>query len=193
MVPAASLGDKEQIVTKEPAKPVAKPDSKPEHKVEVKAEPKSEAKPDKKPEPKPAAKPDAKSESKPEPKADAKSAAKADDGARAKALLEGKSTGKDASKDSAKDGKDAKDSKSKSADGDLRLVIQVGAFAEADKAQEARMKLERAGLKTYTHVAETKEGKRIRVRVGPFATHAEADKVAAKVKALQLPASILTL
>ena len=55
------------------------------------------------------------------------------------------------------------------------------------------MKLERAGLKTYTHVAETKEGKRIRVRVGPFATRAEAEKVAAKVKGLQLPASILTL
>jgi DedD protein len=100
-----------------------------------------------------------------------------------KPLLEGKSIAKES----------PKDSKPKSAEGDLRLVIQVGAFAEADKAQEARMKLERAGLKTYTHVAETKEGKRIRVRVGPFATRAEAEKVAAKVKGLQLPASILTL
>jgi cell division protein FtsN len=31
------------------------------------------------------------------------------------------------------------------------------------------------------------------VRVGPFGTKAEADKVAAKVKALSLPSVILTL
>jgi DedD protein len=42
-------------------------------------------------------------------------------------------------------------------------------------------------------VAETSEGKRIRVRVGPFASRAEADKAAARVKALGLPAAILTL
>jgi cell division septation protein DedD len=50
-----------------------------------------------------------------------------------------------------------------------RYVVQVGAFADADKARETRLKVERAGLKTYTHVVETKDGKRIRVRVGPFA------------------------
>jgi DedD protein len=61
------------------------------------------------------------------------------------------------------------------------------------KARETRQKVERAGLKTYTHVAETKEGKRIRVRVGPFATRAEADKAAQKIKGLDLPAAILTL
>jgi DedD protein len=56
-----------------------------------------------------------------------------------------------------------------------------------------RQKLERAGLKTYTQVAETKDGKRIRVRVGPFATKAEAEQAASKIKTLDLPASILTL
>lgn len=74
-----------------------------------------------------------------------------------------------------------------------RLVVQVGAFAEADRARDVRQKLERAGLKTYTHVTETPQGKRIRVRVGPFDTKAEADKVAQKVKALGLPAAVLTL
>lgn len=74
-----------------------------------------------------------------------------------------------------------------------RIVVQVGAFAEADRARETRLKLERAGLKTYTHVAETPEGKRIRVRLGPFATRAEAEKAAARVKALGMPAAILTL
>ncbi|TSE34435.1 SPOR domain-containing protein [Tepidimonas charontis] len=75
----------------------------------------------------------------------------------------------------------------------VRVVVQVGAFAEAARAQEVRQRLERAGLKTYTHVAETPQGKRIRVRVGPFDSRAEAERVAEKVKALGLPAAILTL
>jgi DedD protein len=74
-----------------------------------------------------------------------------------------------------------------------RLVVQVGAFAEAAGAREVRSKLERAGLKTYTHVAETPQGQRTRVRVGPFDSRVEAEKAAARVKALGLPAAILTL
>jgi DedD protein len=42
-------------------------------------------------------------------------------------------------------------------------------------------------------VVETKDGKRIRVRVGPFANKAEAEKAAEKVKVLELQASVLTL
>lgn len=74
-----------------------------------------------------------------------------------------------------------------------RLVVQVGAFSEEAGARSVRQKLEAAGLKTYTHVAETAEGRRIRVRLGPYASRAEADKAAARVKALGLPAAILTL
>ena len=72
-------------------------------------------------------------------------------------------------------------------------MVQVGAFADAVKAREVRLKLEKAGLKTYTQVAETAAGKRIRVRVGPFATRAEADKAASKIKSLDLQAAVLTL
>ena len=61
------------------------------------------------------------------------------------------------------------------------------------RARETRQKLERAGFKTYTHVAQTAEGRRIRVRVGPYESRAEAEKVATRVKALGLPAAILTL
>lgn len=93
---------------------------------------------------------------------------------RAKALLEGKTV-------------------SQTTDGAERIVVQVGAFADAARAREVRLKVEAAGLKTYTHVAQTAEGSRIRVRVGPFATRAEAEKAAARVKALGLPAGILTL
>ncbi len=74
-----------------------------------------------------------------------------------------------------------------------RFVVQVGAFADPARAHEVRVKLERAGLKTYTHVADTKDGKRVRVRVGPFSSRAEAEKSAEKIKKLHLPAALLTL
>ncbi|MCB1980301.1 MAG: SPOR domain-containing protein [Burkholderiaceae bacterium] len=74
-----------------------------------------------------------------------------------------------------------------------RFIVQVGAFSEESKVREARQKLERAGLATYTQVVETKEGKRTRVRVGPFQGRAEAEKATARIKALGLPASILSL
>jgi DedD protein len=53
--------------------------------------------------------------------------------------------------------------------------------------------LENAGLKTYTQEVDTKDGKRIRVRVGPFATKEEADKAAEKIRKLNLPTSVLKL
>lgn len=74
-----------------------------------------------------------------------------------------------------------------------RLVVQVGAFAEEAGARAVRQKLEGAGLKTYTHVAKTPDGQRIRVRVGPFDSRADAEKAAARVKALGLSAAVLTL
>jgi DedD protein len=119
-----------------------------------------------------AAKPEIKAETKPEPKADAKPDAK--DSAKAKALLDGKETGK-------------------SADQAVRSVVQVGAFADIAKAKEARAKLESAGLKTYTQEVDTKDGKRTRVRVGPFATKEEADKTAEKIRKLNLQATVLKL
>ncbi|RZJ25725.1 MAG: SPOR domain-containing protein [Haliea sp.] len=128
--------------------------------------------------PVPPAQPAIKNEAKPEPKVAVKPAASADEAARARALLEGKP---------------AAAAKVASTDTEGRLVVQVGAFADENKAREVRQKLERAGLKTYTQVADTKDGKRIRVRVGPFATRADADKAAGKIKGLDLPASILTL
>lgn len=74
-----------------------------------------------------------------------------------------------------------------------RFIVQFGAFSDVAKSREVRQKVERAGLKTYSQVAKTADGDRIRVRVGPFATRAEADKAAAKIKSLDLPASVLTL
>jgi len=161
----ASLAPKEEIVSSNPA---------PAQAASAPAAIKNEAKPP----PKPEAKPEAKPAAKPEPKPAVKPPAATGDDARAAALLNG--TPPPAAKPAA-------------AEADGRFVVQVGAFSDVTKAREARLKVEKAGLKTYTQVAETKDGKRIRVRVGPFATKAEAEKAASKIKTLDLPAAILTL
>lgn len=118
------------------------------------------------------------------PSVPAKTPAPSGEAERARALLEGKAAPKPAVD---------KPATAKPVAGPERLVVQVGAFAEAAGAREVRSKLERAGLKTYTHVAQTPQGQRIRVRLGPFDNRAEAEKAAARVKALGLPAAILTL
>ena len=175
---AASLAPREEILPLKPAPVVAEPvpdaikkEVKPEPKPEPKAQAKAETKPERKSEPRPPAK----AEAKPTPKAPAAGA----EAARASALLDGE-TRQPASKnaDDATGG---------------RVVVQVGAFSDVAKAREARLKLEKAGLKTYTQVTETKDGKRIRVRVGPFASKADAEKAASKIKTLDLPAAILSL
>jgi DedD protein len=74
-----------------------------------------------------------------------------------------------------------------------RFVVQVGAFADVAGAREARAKVEKLGLKTYTQAVDTDKGKRTRVRLGPFASRDDAEKAAAKVKAAGLPAAVLTL
>ena len=74
-----------------------------------------------------------------------------------------------------------------------RFVVQIGAFAEDAKVKEVRLKLEKAGYKTYTNIANTKDGPRTRVRVGPFASKDEAEKMANKIKQLQLQPQVLTL
>ena len=73
------------------------------------------------------------------------------------------------------------------------LADILGSAGEENVQGEVQQKLERAGLKNYTNVAETKNGPRIRVRAGPFGSRAEADKAAEKIKGLDLPAAILSL
>ncbi len=75
----------------------------------------------------------------------------------------------------------------------VRYVVQVGAFAEAGAAHDTRLKVEKLGLKTYTQVITNADGKRTRVRIGPFATREAAEKVLARLRASGLPAAVLTL
>lgn len=75
----------------------------------------------------------------------------------------------------------------------VRMTIQVGAFTDPAKIRDVRSKLEQAGLKTYTQVVD-KDGKSTtRIRVGPFDTKEDADKAAARIRKLDLPAAILKL
>lgn len=75
----------------------------------------------------------------------------------------------------------------------LRFVVQVGAFSESQAVRETRLKVEKMGFKTFIQTADTPDGKRTRVRVGPFNSRDEADKVQAKLKAAGLQAVVLTL
>src|SRR5690606_4544014 len=120
-------------------------------------------------------------EPKPEPKAESKPAARSDDAARARALLEGRQPAAQAA------------AAAPAAEAAGRFIVQVGAFADADKAREVQGKLERSGLKTYTQTVDTKDGRRTRVRVGPFASRAEADKAAERVKGAGLAGAVLSL
>jgi DedD protein len=108
-------------------------------------------------------------ESKPEPKV-----AKAEDSTRALALLEGKSDPKAASEK--KSGK---------------FVIQVAALATKEKVNELQAKLKDAGIKSYTQKIATESGERIRIRVGPFGSKDEADKVRAKIVKLGLNGTLV--
>ncbi|WP_353239346.1 SPOR domain-containing protein [Limnohabitans sp.] len=163
-VPAqSSLDAREEVVPKPAAALADKPVDQP---VEKRAD---------LPADKPAEKPvTTKAETKPETKPEAKAPTPPkpkDDGQKAQALLEGKPVKPAAS----------------------RVAIQVGAFTDATKIRDVRSKLEQAGLKTYTQVVE-KDGKSTtRIRVGPFETKEEADKAAARIRKLDLPAAVLKL
>jgi len=101
-------------------------------------------------------------------KADDRPAARDDDAARARALLEGKADPKAAEKKSAK------------------FVIQVAALATKEKVDELQTRLKNAGIKSYTQKIATISGNRTRIRVGPFASKDEAEKVRARIVKLGL-------
>lgn len=168
---SAGLDAKEEVVdTKAEAKPEAKTEAKAEIKPEVAVAGAAGAAAVAAVVPKADAKPEpVKAEVKAEVKTDAKAEAKADIKVDAKA---------------------AKPTDSKDAG---RFVVQAGTFSDEAKLRETRSKLEKAGISTYTQVIEGKDGRRVRVRVGPFSSRDEADKVARKIKQLSLQPQVLTL
>lgn len=71
-----------------------------------------------------------------------------------------------------------------------QFIIQVGAYADVNKAKEIKSKLEAAGLTAFTQNVKSNGVDLIRVRVGPFASKNAAEQNTAKVKALGLSAIV---
>lgn len=76
---------------------------------------------------------------------------------------------------------------------DMRYFIQVGAFADESNARNTQSRLEAIGLSAFTQPVEAKEGRLLRIRVGPFNSRAEANRTAAKIRELALPVVLLKL
>jgi DedD protein len=146
-----------------PTAPLAKADARPE--------PRHESKPESKPEPK-ADKADKSDKSDKAEKADARQAEKLAEAARAKALLEGKP-------DPSLEKKSSK------------FVIQVAALATREKVNELQTKLKDAGIHSFTQTVTTDGGSRTRIRVGPFTSKDEAEKVRAKIVKLGLNGTLV--
>jgi DedD protein len=168
------------------AKPAAQPELKPEPVSDVKVETKKDVKKEvvkdssatSKAEGKTAdVKPDTKLDSKAsKPAADAKTSTAnsgKEEAARALAILEGKSEA----------------SASKKADG--AYVVQVAALSTQDKVRALQDKLKAAGIAYFTQKVVTKSGDIIRIRVGPFATKAEAEKMLKKLSKSDLPGTLI--
>jgi DedD protein len=163
------IPDKDAVPPLAPAAPRATPPQAPaKSRDEVQAEPRTPAPRDAVTTP---AEPRPASQQPPEAKAPASSNADAE---RARALLEGKTTAR-------ADAPTASE----------RMVVQVGAFADPAAARGVRQRVEQIGLKTFVQEVQTDGGKRLRVRVGPFDSRADAEKAAARIKAVGLDAAVM--
>ena len=73
-----------------------------------------------------------------------------------------------------------------------RFVVQVIALADAERAKSVQQQIAAAGIKSYTEVVKTLKGDVTRVRAGPFATRAAAQKAREQLKGLGMNGNITT-
>jgi DedD protein len=141
-----------------PAPDVAEPVIKPAARV-------VEAAKDAKPAEKPAEKPTAKPEKTPEkPVEKPVEKPKADEAKRAAAILAGQAA---ENKPAAKNGE---------------YLVLIGAFSNEANVKSLKAKLGEEGIKTFSEPLDTPQGKKTRVRAGPFASREAADKALEKMK-----------
>ncbi|MFC0350705.1 SPOR domain-containing protein [Undibacterium danionis] len=135
-------------------------------------------------------------DARPEPKAlakvDAKTKVDADikkenknDAERALALLEGRTPSSDEAKSATKLTSTATPSSTGA------YTLQIAALNSPEKIRELQSKLKAASINSYTQKITTKNGEVSRIRVGPFANKAEAEKMRAKLVKLGLNGSLL--
>jgi len=63
-----------------------------------------------------------------------------------------------------------------------QFVILIGAFSNPGNVKQLQSKLGELGVKVFTEPLDTPEGKKTRVRAGPFANREAADKALEKMK-----------
>jgi DedD protein len=71
-----------------------------------------------------------------------------------------------------------------------QFVVQVVALSDAAKAKQIRQQISAAGIKSYTEIVKTAKGDVTRVRAGPFATRAAAEKARDQLKAMGLNGNV---
>lgn len=89
---------------------------------------------------------------------------KADDAKRAAAILAGQAA---EAKPAAKGGE---------------FLVLIGAFSNEANVKSLKSKLSEQGIKTFSEALDTPQGKKTRVRAGPFASREAADKALEKMK-----------
>lgn len=99
-------------------------------------------------------------------------APRSDDGARALALLQGRPD------------------PGKTQPGE-KFVIQVAALVSQQKVNELQAELKRAGIDSFTQKVATQSGSATRIRVGPFPSREEAEKVRGRIVKLGLNGTLV--
>ena len=157
--PTSSAVAPDRATEKPVDKPTEKPAEKPAEKPVSKPVEKPAEKPAEKPVTKPAEKPDGK-------KNEASTAA---DAQRAAAILNGKSS-------------NDKPASDKPAAGNGSFVILIGAFSNPANVKQLQTKIGELGIRVFTEPLDSPQGKKTRVRAGPFTSREAADKALEKMK-----------
>ena len=63
-----------------------------------------------------------------------------------------------------------------------QYVILIGAFSNPANVKQLQTKIGELGIKVYTEPLDSPEGKKTRVRAGPFPSREAADKALDKLK-----------
>jgi DedD protein len=87
----------------------------------------------------------------------------------------------------------AEEDKSPAKEKARKYLLQVAAVNSKTKADDLKSRLKESGIKAYSEKVSTKDGDRFRVRVGPFASREEAEKMQARVKKMGLSGSVQSM
>lgn len=121
---------------------------------------------------KPLEKPQDKPPVKPAERPAEKPVAKSDDAKRAAAILSGQ-TGE-----------------SKSVEKSGEYLVLIGAFSNEANVKNLKTKLGEQGIKTYSEPLDTPQGKKIRVRAGPFSSRDAAEKALEKMQRIGVSGTV---